>query len=200
MASPMVYYLTEHLQDNLIRLDVEISDFIAYMDRTSEEEIARQDVIRRLSREIVKALGDMEVNFGTNIRVEVYGSEGTRLALPLSDIDLMIVTPDLMTLLPNPLNPYEAKIRKEMFLQQLKDRLVFSSAVSHTTFRPATIPLLKLEDAHTSLEVDVSFAEEYADAALAQIKAWKTEHGIELEILVKLLKHALSMRSELTRE
>ena len=83
-----------------------------------------------------------------NAQVEVFGSFQTGLYLPTSDIDMVVLTPDL------------ASVRDENPFYKLHRSLIehgVAEALSIKVIDRAAVPIVKMRDMLTDIKVDISF-------------------------------------------
>ena len=119
----------------VLGLHQEINDFYDFIKPIEEEEFMRNRVVSRIE-EIVLRLWP-------NAKVEIFGSFATKLYLPTSDIDLMImgkwdVTP----------------------LHTLKNELIKAEVANEDDIKvldKASVPIVKVIDKETEVRVDISF-------------------------------------------
>lgn len=115
-----------------IALHEEIRDFIKYIDPTPEEIAMRQEVVRRIANVVY--------SLWPQAKVEVFGSMAAELFLPTSDIDIMVVGK-----WPN--SP----------LRTLAEALERQKIPSSIKVIDARVPIIKLRDALTSVDIDISY-------------------------------------------
>lgn len=119
----------------VLGLHQEMNDFYDFIKPIEEEEFMRNRVVSRIE-EIVLRLWP-------NAKVEIFGSFATKLYLPTSDIDLMImgkwdVTP----------------------LHTLKNELIKAEVANEDDIKvldKASVPIVKVIDKETEVRVDISF-------------------------------------------
>ena len=120
---------------HVLGLHEEILDFYEYIKPYEEEEFMRNQVVERI-RAVVHRLWP-------EAKVEIFGSFATKLYLPTSDIDLMIMgkweSPPLHTL------------KSELVSADVAD------ADSVTVLDKASVPIVKVVDRETGVRVDISF-------------------------------------------
>ncbi|KAA8908120.1 hypothetical protein FN846DRAFT_946001 [Sphaerosporella brunnea] len=173
------------ISDGMERLSTELADFIDYMGRKPMEITARNS----FTLKIVSAIRGFFPLPGHDVKL--YGSDAVSLALPTSDIDLMINAPSLHSS-----NPYMAKELKIRALYDLEQhfRDVGLCLESHVRDE-AHIPILEMRCPTSTLEVDLSFEEPYSAPALQEVMEWNNHYGHrDLIRLLLPLKHALNMR------
>ncbi|OZJ05945.1 hypothetical protein BZG36_01247 [Bifiguratus adelaidae] len=119
-------------------LTAEIHDFVRYVGPTEEEHVMRQHVIQRIEG-VVKSIWP-------NAELFVFGSYDTKLYLPTSDIDLVLICTELMTELPRRIIPrLSSALSKEGIAEDVKEII------------NARVPILKFTEKVTKYKVDVSF-------------------------------------------
>lgn len=119
----------------VLALHEEINDFYEFIKPIEEEEFMRERVVSRI-REIVLRLWP-------NARVEIFGSFATKLYLPTSDIDLMIM------------GKWDT-----MPLHTLKNELIKADVADEDDIKvldKASVPIVKVIDKETEVRVDISF-------------------------------------------
>ncbi|KAJ3004744.1 UNVERIFIED_CONTAM: hypothetical protein HDU68_004915, partial [Siphonaria sp. JEL0065] len=157
-------------------LDKEVAQLLRYLTPTPHEITLRQHVVAYYSN-IIKA------RFPSS-QTKPFGSTGTGLFLPWSDIDLIILDPYPSTAMEDPKqNTQSSKLGK------LFPKLNFHNCASSVQFlRKARVPILKLVDSLTKLQVDICFNVVGGYLAVESVKEWvKRVEGLrELVLLVKL--------------
>ncbi|RUS18188.1 hypothetical protein BC937DRAFT_89055 [Endogone sp. FLAS-F59071] len=120
-------------------LDAEIASFAAFCEPNDAEIFARNWVIKRVEKCIQ--------TFDKTATIETFGSFKTGLSTPLSDIDIAISLPTYDKVPPSVLDKIAAKF------VQLKITLRSDVEV----IRKARVPLVKLKESTTRIEIDCSF-------------------------------------------
>ncbi|ODQ53770.1 Nucleotidyltransferase, partial [Saitoella complicata NRRL Y-17804] len=116
----------------------EILDFVEYLGPTPEEHELRHLVVERIRAVVRKTWPQTEVR--------VFGSYDTRLYLPTSDIDLVVLSTGAVV--------YE----KKSHLYQLSQALTRAGiAQKMQVIAGASVPIIKFVDTLTQISVDVSF-------------------------------------------
>ncbi|BFZ60273.1 Poly(A) polymerase [Saitoella coloradoensis] len=116
----------------------EILDFVDYLGPTPEEHELRHLVVERIRAVVKKTWPQTEVR--------VFGSYDTRLYLPTSDIDLVVLSTGSVV--------YE----KKSHLYQLSQALTRAGiAQKMQVIAGASVPIIKFVDTLTQISVDVSF-------------------------------------------
>lgn len=162
---------SRNYSDGIVGLHEEIKDFYDYITPRPEEEHMRLEVVARIQR-VIKDLWP-------NAEVEVFGSFSTGLYLPTSDIDL-VVFGHWETL---PLWTLEEALRKRQVADENSVKVLDK----------ATVPIIKLTDAHTEVKVDISFNVQSGVKAANLIKDFKRQYPV-LPYLVLVLKQFLLQR------
>ncbi|XP_056089792.1 terminal nucleotidyltransferase 4B isoform X1 [Rhinichthys klamathensis goyatoka] len=162
---------SRNYSDGIVGLHEEIKDFYDYISPRPEEEHMRLEVVARIQR-VIKDLWP-------NAEVEVFGSFSTGLYLPTSDIDL-VVFGHWETL---PLWTLEEALRKRQVADENSVKVLDK----------ATVPIIKLTDAHTEVKVDISFNVQSGVKAANLIKDFKRQYPV-LPYLVLVLKQFLLQR------
>ncbi|XP_067296058.1 terminal nucleotidyltransferase 4B isoform X1 [Pseudorasbora parva] len=162
---------SRNYSDGIVGLHEEIKDFYDYISPRKEEERMRQEVVDRIQR-VIKDLWP-------NAEVKVFGSFSTGLYLPTSDIDL-VVFGHWETL---PLWTLEEELRKRQVADENSIKVLDK----------ATVPIIKLTDAHTEVKVDISFNVQSGVKAANLIKEFKQQYPV-LPYLVLVLKQFLLQR------
>ena len=120
---------------HVIGLHEEIIDFYDFIKPIPEEEFMRTRVVERIEAVVYRLWPEA--------KVEIFGSFATKLYLPTSDIDLMIM--GKWTALP---------------MLSLRDELVkagISDPENVTVLDKASVPIVKVIDKESGVRVDISF-------------------------------------------
>ena len=142
-----------------------------YMKPTSQEIRMRKDLVRRFTKLIT--------SFNMNASIRPVGSYVTGLYLPTSDIDMVITfslggySGRLYTLIGN--------IRKSGFASKIED-------VLH-----ATVPLIRITDKITGIQIDLTAADGHAVKATEAVQEW-LQHSSPAKPLLFVVKMFLSIR------
>ncbi|RXW23756.1 hypothetical protein EST38_g2096 [Candolleomyces aberdarensis] len=141
---------------------------------TKDEIALRQDLIDRFTTLIKKTAGA-----GTTVRP--VGSCITGLFFPTSDIDMV------MAFSPLPLSFLQSDIRRSGFASKIDSVL------------NASVPLLRITDAVTGLEIDLTAADGHGERATNAVRKWVKEDASDderrvIKSLVMVLKMFLSIR------
>lgn len=149
----------------VIGLHEEILDFYEYMSPTMEEHCMRCQVVESIKK-VIKKLWPAA-------KVDVFGSFKTGLYLPTSDIDLVVIG-DWPTL---PLHTLEKAL--------LDAGLVESDSIK--VLDKASVPIIKLVDKNTQIQVDISFNTLNGIESAKLIKKFKLDfpHLAKLFLVVK---------------
>lgn len=134
--------------DSTLRLDAEITEFIAWMEPTESELNARNELLARMMGLIKEHV--------PNLATEPFGSQTTGLAMPTSDIDIRIYDPK-----------HNAKIKRgsatylkyvhEIFvgLKRMEKTLRLDSGFVLAVFHQGHFPLVSAQHIDTSLMVQI---------------------------------------------
>ncbi|KAI9335973.1 hypothetical protein BDR26DRAFT_865469, partial [Obelidium mucronatum] len=169
------------ISTNLTILDHEISCLMQYLSPTPHEVSLRKHVVNTYANLITS-------RFPTS-KTLPFGSTGTGLFLPWSDIDLIILDPYPTVKNGNVHHQDPKQNTQASKLSKLFPKLNFAnSASSIQLLRKARVPILKMVDSLTRLSVDVCYNVAGGFAAVESVKAWveKVEGLRELVLLVKL--------------
>eukprot|EP00127_Corallochytrium_limacisporum_P003236 Clim_evm85s147 gene=Clim_evmTU85s147 len=152
-----------------VALHREICDYIQYIEPSEAEKKMRKEVLHRVETCITE--------IWPLAKVKVLGSYATGLYLPTGDIDI-VVYGEWKTV---PLNTLATALREE----KIADRLQVISS--------AQVPIIKLWDTLSGLEMDISFntpgGPEAAEEVLNLLEEYPVAHP-----LIMLVKHFLSQR------
>ncbi|KAJ2912793.1 hypothetical protein MD484_g7618, partial [Candolleomyces efflorescens] len=155
-------------------LNREIAYYVEYMKATKVEMALRIDLINRFTALIKKITG-------STTSVRPVGSCVTGLFFPTSDIDMV------MAFSPRPLS----------LLQNDISRSGFSSNI-HAVLN-ASVPLLRITDAVTGLEIDLTMSDGHGERATRAVRGWLEDQASDderrvIQSLVMVLKLFLSIR------
>ncbi|KAG0367328.1 hypothetical protein BGZ54_004050 [Gamsiella multidivaricata] len=153
-------------------LTQELKDFVEFISPTREEHQIRKYVLRRI-RDIIQELW-------SDADVMVFGSFDTRLYLPTSDLDVVV-------------------IRDKAFFKEDLHRLsnhlrVTQSAVEISVIASAKVPIVKFKEAISGIAVDISFNIINGVQSGAVINSFIDEMPA-LRPLTMLIKHFLMTKS-----
>lgn len=158
------------------RLNQEIDDFVKFIEPSEDEELMRQVTMQRLSK-VVKRLWSDAV-------VLCFGSFETKLYLPCSDIDLVVMCKCTQ--------PLEALMKLSQAL--VDEGLSQRSKIEVIT--TARVPLVKYVDKLTGYPMDVSFNNNSGPIAAKFIKERLSDKtiGSALKAIVLIIKQFLYQR------
>ncbi|KAK4449601.1 hypothetical protein QBC34DRAFT_404448 [Podospora aff. communis PSN243] len=178
------WMVTDHSDCRLggVWLHKEIIDFYEYVRPRDFEVRARQEIIDDLKRCCRNFWGDAEAY--------CFGSFPTGLYLPTSDMDLVVLSDQVLK------GTGRAKYTERRSLYKFGDHLrktgrVYNSEIEFILF--ARVPLVKFVESRTRLKVDISFENPGGLQAVKTFNAWKEQYPA-MPILVTLIKHLLCMR------
>ncbi|CAI6334940.1 unnamed protein product [Periconia digitata] len=171
--------------DNRQKLSSQISKFYQYSRPDTREAVARKNLIAQVRTHAQSSL--------PNHRLEVFGSERTGLALPLSDIDLRLVTLEELeaprgSFPPDPLD----KLELVKLLEKLKQRVSNNPAYFKTEIRYARYPLLHTVDRETGLPIQIVCSND-SSRSRAIMQQYLNEFPYLREVFV-LVKTSLDVR------
>ncbi|TPX66702.1 hypothetical protein SpCBS45565_g04296 [Spizellomyces sp. 'palustris'] len=160
------------------RLTQEILDFVRYMEPTPKEIQRRYELVAEYQQLIQTKL--------PRAMLRIFGSLGTQLLLPTSDLDLVISDPD------GPEDPAKEQMRKG--LVQVASTIKKSGLPRSFSFiRNARIPIIKLTDKETAFDMDISYNNTTGYDAIPAVKGLLKELP-SLRPLVFVLKQFLHAR------
>ncbi|TEB18684.1 poly(A) polymerase Cid14 [Coprinellus micaceus] len=147
-----------------------------YMAPTREEKALREDLVARITKLIQK--------LAPGATVCPVGSYITKLYFPTSDIDMVISF--------NQLYPSDAKTELQLLEYKIR-RSGFAGSIDSVL--QASTPLLRVTDATTGLEVDLTADDGHGRRATNVVSSWlrRDESGV-IRSLVTVLKMFLSIR------
>lgn len=157
---------------HVIGLHEEILDFYEYMKPIPEEEFMRDRVVKRIEAVVSRLWPES--------KVEIFGSFATKLYLPTSDIDMMIM------------GKWEVSP-----LHTLKNELIESGIADEDNIKvldKASVPIVKVVDKETSVRVDISFNTSNGVNSANLIKEFMKKYP-SLPKLVLVLKQFLYQRA-----
>ncbi|EPX72777.1 poly(A) polymerase Cid14 [Schizosaccharomyces octosporus yFS286] len=156
-------------------LHQDITQFVDYITPTPEEHAVRKSLISRINNAVVKKWPD--------VSVYVFGSFETRLYLPTSDLDMVIMSSD---------SHYRGS-KKDMFVlaHHLRKSKVATDIQVITT---ANVPIIKFVDPITKIHVDVSFNQAGGLKTCLVVNGFLKKYPA-LRPLVIIIKHYLNMRA-----
>jgi non-canonical poly(A) RNA polymerase PAPD5/7 len=144
-----------------------------YMEPTSQEVRMRKDLVQRFTKLIT--------SFNMNAVIRPVGSYITGLYLPTSDIDMVITFPLLGGYYSSRLYTLIGQIRKSGFASRIED-------VLH-----ASIPLIRITDKITGIQIDLTAADGHAVKATEAVQEW-LQHSSPAKPLLFVVKMFLSIR------
>ncbi|TFK21699.1 poly(A) polymerase Cid14 [Coprinopsis marcescibilis] len=166
---------------NRTSLHDEIKLFISYMRLTEDERLLRKDLISRFTRLIAK------LDSASSMRC--VGSSVTGLCFPTSDIDMVITfRPSHQSFL----GPSSPKYRLSSLVSKI-DTSRFASKIE--SILNASVPLLRITDAKTGLQIDLTSDNGHGVRATEAVETWLNcgERRV-IKGLVMVLKLFLAMR------
>ena len=134
-ANPAPWRRQHFYSPHVLGLHEEIIDFYEFIKPIPEEEFMRNRVVQRIESVVYRLWPEA--------KVEIFGSFATKLYLPTSDIDLMIM------------GKWEVSP-----LYTLKSELVTAEVADEenvTVLDKASVPIVKVVDKETGVRVDISF-------------------------------------------
>ena len=135
---PWLSKRTLKIKDIFLFLHSEILDFVEFVSQTKEDKRLREEVVNRIKNVVHKAYPEAQVL--------VFGSCATGLNLPQSDIDLLV---------------YYPAVREHTMINRLTHELVKTgNCASIEPIKNAKVPIIKLQDKATAINVDISFNRE----------------------------------------
>ncbi|KAF8196974.1 hypothetical protein BJ912DRAFT_1056063 [Pholiota molesta] len=154
----------------------EITKFMSYMEPTASEKAMRQDLVRRFTNLIA--------SFGMDATVRPVGSYVTDLYLPTSDIDMVLTVPGhtYSFLSGSDLRRVLNKIQCSGFASEVK-------SVLH-----ATVPLIRIKDKVTGIEIDLTAADTHGIKATEAVQKWMQNDMEIIKMLVTVVKMFLLIR------
>lgn len=156
-------------------LHQEMLDFVKFVGPTEKEHRVRTFVISRIRKLVEKKW--------PTASLRVFGSFETKLYLPTSDIDLVVLS-----------DPDEEIYEKPNHLRRLANWLVKARIAENIqVITSARVPIIKFIDSVTKINVDISFNKPSGLVA-ARVVQHYTESMPALRALVVFIKHFLNMR------
>lgn len=149
----------------------EILDFVKWIEQSDEEKKQREAVVRKIKKVVKENYPDAVVM--------VFGSCATGLNLPISDIDLLV---------------YNPQVRELTMLNKLSNSLLRSQICkSIEPLKHTKVPLIKLQDKETNIQVDISFNRTNGIYCVKLVKFLQKKYP-ELRPLIIILKAFLKSR------
>ena len=135
---PWLSKRTLKIKDIFLFLHSEIIDFVEFLSQTELEKQRRQEVVDRIRKVVHKIYPEA--------KVLIFGSCATGINLPKSDIDLLV---------------YYPVVREITMINRITSELVRADiCASIEPIKHAKVPIIKLKDKQTSINVDISFNRE----------------------------------------
>ncbi|KAF5319580.1 hypothetical protein D9619_008493 [Psilocybe cf. subviscida] len=156
-------------------IDREIHNFMEYMKPTPEELAAREDLVRRFQLFI-------QSHFKNGMGVTPFGSYVTGLYLPSSDIDIVLTLPRIGPSAKVQLGAILAAVKASGFASKVDDVL------------KATVPLIRIKDEITSIDIDLTASDGHALRSTAAVQKWLREETELKRALIFVLKRFLATR------
>ncbi|KAL1437409.1 hypothetical protein MTO96_001467 [Rhipicephalus appendiculatus] len=161
----------KHFRPGILGLHDEIEDFYRYMQPTPAEHQMRLGVIQRIK--------DVILGLWPQAEVEIFGSFRTGLYLPTSDIDVVV------------LGKWETLPMWTLEKALLSHGIAEPQSIK--VLDKASVPIVKLTDAKTTVKVDISFNMNNGVKSACLIQSFK-EKFPALPKLVLVLKQFLLQR------
>ena len=135
---PWLSKRTLKIKDIFLYLHSEVLDFVEFLSQTEAEKQKRQEVVNRIKTVVHKIYPEA--------KVLIFGSCATGINLPKSDIDLLV---------------YYPAVRELTMINKITSELVRADiCASIEPIKHAKVPIIKLKDKETSINVDISFNRE----------------------------------------
>ncbi|KAJ3017418.1 hypothetical protein HKX48_003554 [Thoreauomyces humboldtii] len=160
-------------KDLLMMLNEEIEDYIGYLVPTEAEHFMRQMTVDRIRETVLSVF--------PRAKVTVFGSFETKLYLPSSDVDLVVMDPSA----------------KGEALQKLKRALQSRNICSKIdVIASAKVPIIKMVDSLTNYPADISFNVDGGIRAAKIVKTFIEDplYGAGLRPLLLIMKQFLLQR------
>jgi len=149
----------------------EILDYVKWIEPSKEDRSTREDLVKKIKRVVKDSYPDAVVM--------VFGSCATNLNLPNSDIDLLVYYPE---------------VKEVTMLNKLCNNLVKHIEVqSIEPLKFTKVPLIKLREKHTKINVDISFNRTNGIYCVKLVKFLQKKYP-ELRPLILILKAFLKSR------
>lgn len=161
----------KHFRPGILGLHDEIEDFYRYMQPTPAEHQMRLGVIQRIK--------DVILGLWPQAEVEIFGSFRTGLYLPTSDIDVVV------------LGKWETLPMWTLEKALLSHGIAEPQSIK--VLDKASVPIVKLTDARTTVKVDISFNMNNGVKSACLIQSFKEKYPA-LPKLVLVLKQFLLQR------
>ncbi|KAI8619190.1 hypothetical protein BC830DRAFT_1165576 [Chytriomyces sp. MP71] len=173
-------------------LSSEIAQLCAYLSSTQHESLLRKYVACKYSSLVSQRF--------PLAKVLAFGSSGTGLFLPWSDIDLIVVDPfnsrDAVASVPVPRQGSQSSKLSKLFSKINQSRECSSLQI----LKRARVPILKLCDKDSGISLDICYNVTGGLAAVEAVRAWvqRVEGLRELVLLVKLMLHGKDLAEVFT--
>lgn len=149
------------------------------MEPTSQEVKMRSDLVRRFTKLIA--------SFNMEASIEPVGSYVTGLYLPISDIDMVLTfRPGLAS----SFDGYSSSSRLSALIGKIRDSGFASKVVD---VLQASVPLIRITDKITGIEIDLTAADTHAIRATEAVQIWLQRSSLTKPLLF-VLKMFLSIR------
>ncbi|KAJ2997835.1 Non-canonical poly(A) RNA polymerase papd5 [Globomyces sp. JEL0801] len=163
-------------------LDIDIYDFVQFISPGDLELQMRKDVVDRVGS-LLKASDNESLK---NVKLESFGSYANGLYLPTSDIDMIILDPKETFLTAN-----QCGSKLQRFLHKFR-----KAGYNAVFIYSSKVPILKLVDSKTLIDIDISYSAESATQVLSATKlsiSYQKQYPF-LKPLVLVLKQFLLLR------
>jgi non-canonical poly(A) RNA polymerase PAPD5/7 len=158
-------------KDIFLSLHSEILDFVEFVSQTKEDKQSRKNVVNRIKQVVQQSYPQS--------KVLVFGSCATGLNLPNSDIDLCV---------------YYPAVRELSMINRVSNELARAGICSSIEpIKNAKVPIIKLQDKETGINVDLSFNRENGIYCVKLVKQLMKKYP-ELRPLLLVLKCFLKSR------
>ncbi|KJA16744.1 hypothetical protein HYPSUDRAFT_47003 [Hypholoma sublateritium FD-334 SS-4] len=167
-----------------LSLHDEIAKFMLYIQPTKQEISVRDDLVDRFTRLIA--------SFKTSATVHPVGSYVTGFFLPTSDIDMVLIFDKDRGPSSASIFPSSARMVLSSILHKLQGT-GFASKVENVL--QATVPLIRITDKKTGIEIDLTAADTHGIKATKAVQKWTDGEDAEIiKMLVTVVKMFLSIR------
>ena len=168
---PWLSSRTLKIRDIFLFLHSEILDFVEFVSTTEEEKQRRQEVVNRIKNVVHKIYPEA--------KVLIFGSCATGINLPKSDIDLLV---------------YYPAVREITMINRITSELIRADiCASIEPIKHAKVPIIKLRDKQTMINVDISFNRENGIYCVKLVKQLLKKYP-ELRPMLLVLKCFLKSR------
>ena len=168
---PWLSKRTLKIKDIFLFLHSEILDFAEFVSQSEAEKRHRQEVVNRIKAVVHKIYPEA--------KVLIFGSCATGINLPKSDIDLLV---------------YYPAVRELTMINRITSELVRADiCASIEPIKHAKVPIIKLRDKQTSINVDISFNRENGIYCVKLVKQLLKKYP-ELRPMLLVLKCFLKSR------